>query len=508
MMTVEFEPDSRLPPLSWCARAAASAPVRVRHGASVETSPDGFVEGAWDGPFESFDFDTASTLAGSGGRLRGEVLVLAAPFHPLERLFVLQRGDATFVSNSLAFLLTQAGESLDLSHPNYFFDLVTQVRRGVVPPPTRLRLASGQHVELYPCCNVELRSDLSMHRVERPLGPAPANYADYHQLLLSTARSVAANAQSSARKTTYRLVAACSRGYDSTAAAAIASLAGCREGVTFARSTRRTGRALFGVTERFANDSGAEALGALGMSVTTYERTNVNELTGHPRAEFFVSPASVTDAATRLMEEQLRSSLFVSGRHGERYWGPTTRCRRRNFREVDDCSLSGHALGEFRLRVGFVHFPLPYVGARHGPAIFRITQSAEMRPWLLGTGYYDRPIARRIAEDAGVPRRCFGHEKFGASPEARNLSPASEQDFQEFLRARVPDAIRRRLDPRPLPERSRNHRRLANLRSHYAHWPLASAAMGWLHLDRLHMLWNSTALYQFHWGCEKTQERY
>jgi hypothetical protein len=508
MIAIAFELDSRLPALSWCARARPGMPITVRHGAGVETRRDGFVEGAWNGPFDAFDFDTATTFTGTGGRLRSDVLVFAAPSHPLERLFALQCRDATFVSNSLAFLLTEAGESLDLSYPNYFFDLVRQVRRGIAPPPTRLRTASDARIELYPCCNLMLRPDLSLRRVDKPLDPPPADYAEYHQLLLSTTRSVADNARSPERKSAYRLVAACSRGYDSTACAALASLAGCREGVTFARSARRTGRALFGMTERFADDSGAEALTALGMRVTTYERMDLNQVPGHPRAEFFLNPATATDVAARVMEEQLALSLFVSGRHGERYWGLTRRSRRKNFREIDDVILSGHAFGEFRLRVGFFHFPIAYVGARHGPAIFRITHSPEMRPWKLGTGYYDRPIPRRIAEDAGVPRHCFGHEKRGGTPGDRGLGPASAADFQEFLRVRVPDAIRRRLDPRPLGDRSLNHRRLANLRTHYAHLPLASRAMDWLQLERLHMLWNSTALYQFHWGCEKTQERY
>ena len=64
-----------------------------------------------------------------------------------------------------------------------------------------------------------------------------------------------------------------------------------------------------------------------------------------------------------------------------------------------DGSVASDSLGEFRLRAGFVHYPLPYVGALHGPAIHAITHSAEMRPWKLGTGYYDRPIPRRIAEE-------------------------------------------------------------------------------------------------------------
>ncbi len=56
--------------LAWCAHARAGGPVRVRHGAGVETRDDGFAEGAWDGDFDAFDFDRAGSFAGSGARRR------------------------------------------------------------------------------------------------------------------------------------------------------------------------------------------------------------------------------------------------------------------------------------------------------------------------------------------------------------------------------------------------------------------------------------------------------
>jgi hypothetical protein len=208
------------------------------------------------------------------------------------------------------------------------------------------------------------------------------------------------------------------------------------------------------------------------------------------------------------MEDSVRGRVLVSGRHGERYWGPTSRCKRLNFAEVDDCQLSGHSLTEFRLRTGTVHFPLPYVGAAHGPAIYRITKSAEMRPWLLGTGYYDRPIARRIAEEAGVPRENFGHKKFGAGQMFREENPESKEDFLAFLRDRVPERIRQRMDPRPLSERRARHRSLSHFRTHYAHLPLVARAFDVFQTDRWNMMWNSIYLYQFHWGVDRIRHRY
>ena len=69
--------------------------------------------------------------------------------------------------------------------------------------------------------------------------------------------------------------------------------------------------------------------------------------------------------------------------------------------------LGGHGFSEFRLVVGFIQLPFPYLGARQMQDILEITESSEMDPWRLGNGY-DRPISRRIAEEAGVPRQLFG----------------------------------------------------------------------------------------------------
>src|SRR5256885_910422 len=39
---------------------------------------------------------------------------------------------------------------------------------------------------------------------------------------------------------------------------------------------------------------------------------------------------------------------------------------------------SGCSLEEFRLRAGFIHFPIPYIGCRRHPDIYRISGSEEL----------------------------------------------------------------------------------------------------------------------------------
>jgi hypothetical protein len=75
--------------------------------------------------------------------------------------------------------------------------------------------------------------------------------------------------------------------------------------------------------------------------------------------------------------------------------------------------VAGHGLAELRLVVGFIQLPVPFIGARRKADIIRITESAEMDPWRLRNDY-DRPIARRLAEEAGVPRHMFGQSKMGS----------------------------------------------------------------------------------------------
>jgi hypothetical protein len=69
---------------------------------------------------------------------------------------------------------------------------------------------------------------------------------------------------------------------------------------------------------------------------------------------------------------------------------------------------------EFRLRTGFVHLPPAFYGWRHHNDLIRISRSPELAPWSLGTSY-DRPIARRLVEEAGVPRELFGMKKRAVS---------------------------------------------------------------------------------------------
>jgi hypothetical protein len=75
----------------------------------------------------------------------------------------------------------------------------------------------------------------------------------------------------------------------------------------------------------------------------------------------------------------------------------------------------GKSLSEFRIRVGFAHLPIPFIGGRFPDTLKRISRSEALRPYSVG-GSYDRPIPRRIAEEAGVRREDFGMLKRATAP--------------------------------------------------------------------------------------------
>lgn len=73
------------------------------------------------------------------------------------------------------------------------------------------------------------------------------------------------------------------------------------------------------------------------------------------------------------------------------------------------------------------------------PRLSKIAKSEAMRPWRLNTEY-DRPIPRRIAEEAGVPRELFGQKKQAAAMLIRNGQKVGPDLFELQTRRYGPAA--------------------------------------------------------------------
>jgi hypothetical protein len=441
-MRLRFEPRPELPVLAWCARVEPGAgEVRVLHGAGVDTRADGFVEGPWNGSFEAFDFLDATVHCGTGGRTRGDRMRFAGSSDRQAPIYSVAVPGALFVSNSATFALVAAGEEPDPLHPFYNYDVIAIWRAGLHCPDGRLPLRSGRTLGIHLLAILEVDGRGRVSFSERPRGPAPADYRSYRELLRGAVEDVFRNAAAPGRALRLEPLATISRGYDSTAAAVLAGEAGCREAMTFLDPRRPDPH----------DDSGAETARRLGMACSEHDRWAY--LAGDGSAERETSfLAYPTGAAWHSTQDRLRGSLLVTGSFGEMIWD-----------ELRSVAVSEFAMSfarwpgvfgrmDLRLRVGYAIFALPYVAGIHTRAIHGITLSPEMAPWRLG-GSYDRPIPRRIAEEAGLPRESFGMEKLGTSHVAlisrRRFSEKGWADYQAFVaRSHAGEPARRRLAAR------------------------------------------------------------
>jgi hypothetical protein len=81
---------------------------------------------------------------------------------------------------------------------------------------------------------------------------------------------------------------------------------------------------------------------------------------------------------------------------------------------------------------------VPWWAVAQADQINAIGAAGEMAPWTLGTDY-DRPVARRIVEEAGVPRGAFAVRKKNTSSNSPFRWPYSKQaraDFAAYLARR------------------------------------------------------------------------
>ncbi|HEY7205106.1 MAG TPA: hypothetical protein VIA61_12455 [Methylomirabilota bacterium] len=418
-----------LPALAWMVEVT-SPRIVFEYGTGVEADEDHVVEGAWSGEFPRGEFADALTFTGTGVRVVGSDLVCATPTNTLHPLFVIRTGQRLLVSNSLAFLLARAGEDIDRGYAHYQFDLMS-VMYGLRRYRRRLPTRGGTPVQIAHHCNVRIDRDLRLTFMPKPAAAPFVDYAAYAGFLSSEVIAVTNNAQHRDRRVRYRPLTTLSSGYDSPACAVLAGAAGCRRAATFVRA-----RADYGSQE----DSGRRIADALGVAVTEHDAPDLRAISPALLAEFLATGMGGDDVVFAALEPWLPGRLLYTGFHGDKVWARVTDTVGPDIVRGD---ASGASMAEFRLRVGFVNLAIPFMGCVQHPAIHAISNSDELRPWALGTAY-DRPIARRLVEEAGVPRELFGQSKKAAAlplvhvhqddPDlAEMLSPQALAELIDFI---------------------------------------------------------------------------
>ena len=130
-----------------------------------------------------------------------------------------------------------------------------------------------------------------------------------------------------------------------------------------------------------------------------------------PEAEFLSTGTSGEDVGITAVESELGRALLFTGHWGGRMWSESWRP---SVSRLPPPELSGNSMTDFRLRLDCIHVPLPYFGVLQSPTTNAFENDPTMAPYRVG-GYYDRPVARRLAEEAGLPRGSFARTKIAGS---------------------------------------------------------------------------------------------
>jgi hypothetical protein len=407
-----------LPALAWLCRVSHGSS-QLFVGPDVEVSSHGIFEGAWVGPFRGGVPDASHAVFGSGVVFSDDGPVFVPPSHPLEALHVLEStaSGTSYVSNSMCFALAQIpkpqfGRFCESLTENLRIRVDDATASGVDAGATEMLASSGYRLRRRAFFRFRTTGgDSSVLRdsARRPF----ADFGAYRGFLSTSVAALFENAGDPARSHRLRPVVALSKGYDSTAVAVLAAENGCREALTL------------DVVATGSNDSGEEIGRKLGLSVTVRshvmgDRVDDLRVAFGPqlaaKAMEFLATEGVGDDVTFLpFEANLNRGLLLTGAWGDTLWARDA--------EVG-CELPvripfGKSMTEFRLRVGCAHVPLPFLGGRAADSIAAISRVREMQEFSIG-GEYDRPIPRRIGEEAGLARSDFGLKKTATAPLSTN----------------------------------------------------------------------------------------
>jgi hypothetical protein len=392
-----------LPPLAWLLDLRTLPPTLVC-GSDVEIFEDGFFEGCWAGDFSARDFTSARHVFGSGAMRASEGWLIVTPSHTLDAVYLLVQRNGHVVSNSLTFLV--AWGELELPFDRGIAARLISVRDGT---DCYVRdLFEGHDWSIRRACfdNLEIGPQHQRYVAKPAFTERFTDFGTYATYLLDVLATVAANGADPRRRFPYELASTCSSGYDSTACTALAARLGARRAFTVADA--RGG----------GSDSGSATIERLGLDVVEVGRPARPDGLGFPEAEFIATGMSGAEFPFATFGPHLRHMILLTGLGGERLWGvdgPVSR----NAHQNDD--PAGASLAEFRLRCSFVHLPVGWIGFESQPELRQICLSEDMRPWRTGTSY-ERPIARRFAEESGIPRGSFGTSK-RATAMAFNYGP-------------------------------------------------------------------------------------
>ena len=496
-MRFEFEAVETWPPSAWIARCPRGADViEVQHGSRVEVEAEWFCEAVWSGEYKSGDFDRTDLVFGSGARIRDGVVTFVSAGSTVDRLQSIQYKGALWISNSLVCLLEGVGGDLDPTYTGYARHFRTIVN-GIGDYERALATSVG-HVCLTYFNNITWDGTRSVE-VEKP-NPVRdfSTYERYRGFLGGSIRAIGENMAAAERRSPYSMLGTVSSGYDSPTVAVLGRAYGLREAITFDRA--RGGDP----------DSGLEIARAIGVEVRPFgwQAWQEKDL---PEVPFLAVHGNAGDIWYAGAEALLEGRVLMTGYHGDKVWAKYNEQLSANIVRGD---MSGLSLSEYRLWIGFIHIPVPFMGVRQIREINAVSRSAAMKSWDV-PGDYSRPICRRVVDEAGVPREQLAQGKRYGSVRLSNRSMFwSTQlggEYTRWLRARKKLwSAKWHLPPLWISRAARPFQIVAMAVAGTISRVTGLGPEDHSAIRRIHGLSNSEHLYKFvfPWAVEKAKERY
>ena len=398
-MEFDFIAVEGIPLLSWCAEITNSSIVKIYHGEGVEITGKAFVEGAWDGDYQLFNFDKANFFIGSGGRINAtNDLIFSTSSHTLERLLAVSTKQGLYLSNSLPLLLTLSNTQLKPGYIHYERDFCSIVH-GLNNYTKAIPLKNQHKLILYYYCNLKIEQLNIIEFPKEKIKPFK-DFTDYRNRLNEAIRLIITNSKAKARNHRYGIVTTVSQGYDAAASAAIVKNFDCNTALTF------------NAPNKYEEDSGEEIATILGythiVTKNAHDYLDNQELL---EAEFVASGELGTSVIFTAFEDEFKGNIVVTGESGDYFWNKNE-FSNNEFKFTEE-NLPQISMIEHRLRIGYLVLPIPYYGAVQWESLHQISNSNNMLPYSIG-GDYDRPIPRKFLEDAGVARHLFANKNIGA----------------------------------------------------------------------------------------------
>lgn len=403
--------------------------VHVFHGSGVEARDGFFAEAVWNDSFDEEGMGNASLFFGTGCRIDGTHAVFHTSIDNTAPVYSLRRNDIVVLSNSIIHLMQLVGTEPLNSYPFYTYDLLRIARAGIGQSSGTLFHTGRGILKVHFKTRIRVGPGLEMVFSPYSAVPKPVDFANLLAIYRTEIGRLFENGAHEGRTFQYGQSVLCSSGYYSLANAVVCAGLGSRTFISL----------VDGRSESPGEDSGKGPLGWLGLTPHEVDR-HVHLISAKANHAEFALVSINNHPFLSGCEEQLGKRLLVNGSIGDVVWNARSKRFSGNdwndWRDWSLFQLPCLASTEYRLRVGYIDVSPQVMFVRHLGSVFRISESQEMDSFHVDPGY-DRPIPRRIIEEAGIPRGAFALRKMmtaaGTFTNHMAMHPEAREAYHFFV---------------------------------------------------------------------------